>query len=1505
MAKIIKKIVRVLLIITAVLIVVPGILFLLLQAPAIQTFTVNTITQAISKRTGAEIIIGKVSYSMFRKIVLEDVLFEDHRGDTLLAVKRIDLRIRQIRPSEMTFRFGRARLYQPDFRMVRDTAGIMNLTQYLETLKENSGKDTTRSIDISFTDIDINDGAFLLADMADTAGIIPGSVNLKNMRLTGINGRVRDLSIIPDSVSMVVRELAFKESGGFTSHSLDMNIAIAPDGFFFREFELLTDSSSISAEKILLMPQDTASWSDFMNRVKMDLLFNNSIIDASDLAYFVRPLAGISETISLSGRVTGTIAELKGRNIRIDYATDTRLSFDFDISGLPEISDSYLFIDFTNMRTSAGDIEKFSIPGKKPLRLPLIAHDLGTISYQGSFTGFTTDFVSFGTLTTERGTFSTDLSLRPEGRNIFGFKGFLRTSDVDLGYVTRNDKMFGGLWMHADIEGSMQSFKRLTASITGIIDSVEVNDYLYRNVSVAGTYADSIWDGTVKVSDRNIRMDLMGRFDLEKSMPEFDFTLNLAHADLHRLNLIKGDSIFTVSALLTASFKGNNTDNLEGDMRLINSTLQNSNGTLSIYDFLVISGKENGEPLLTLRSDFADAEVRGTYTPDAIGSTVKTMLATLFPSRFKPPDTARDKEKTEAMFTFNARIKKIDKLNEFLATGLTISEGSSVTGRLMSDRSELSAEMMSDAVTYAGLWLGKMSLSGSVSGGKMSVNLSADSLLLPDKSVLGNFKIEATSNKDTIDLGILWDNHDEGRTMGDLNARGFFSLNELNRSVLTVGILPSGFTVQNAPWTISPARIVLDSTSIWFDNILVTSRTNYIRLDGLLSSAAEDRLNLSFEGLNLSYLNSLQKDQPGSKEGSSGMLVGGIMKGNVTLSDVYDDLLFESNINITDFTLNNNGYGLLTILSEWDPRKKVAQINVFNDFEGSRFFEISGSYAPSSKIADITANTSSMPLNILNPFVKTFASDLNGVASGRVRIQGQLKQLVLSGSVMARDASLKINFLQTRYSFTDSVRFTPQGIEFRNIRFYDDYKNQGTVNGMLSHKSFKEMGINFDINMNKMLVMNTKPKDSDSFYGTAYASGYAGIRGNDKKLVFNISARTAANTEFYVPLNSSASVSDYPYIIFIDPAREQKEDTETDNQFAETNRGSNIELNFDLDITPEAEVQLILDATTGGVIRGKGEGKVNISLSSRGDVRMAGDYIIRNGDYLFTLGNILNKRFTVENGGTISWNGPIEDADLNIRALYRTKASLSDIYNKDEFPELQERLPVECVLNLGDKLMNPSIRFDILLPTADERTREYLRMAIDTDEKLSRQFLYLLVMNSFYPDPALYSGSGSGSGSQLSQSDTQGAGILGVTTTTEMLSNQLSNWLSQISNDFDIGFNYRPGNEITDQEVEVALSTQLLNDKVTLNGNVDVGGNQLNTNASAITGEFTIEVKLTDMLRFKVFNRSNNNLYYQVHPYTQGVGIFYRRDFDTLKGLFIRPEERKRKKTTGDETKDK
>lgn len=184
--------------------------------------------------------------------------------------------------------------------------------------------------------------------------------------------------------------------------------------------------------------------------------------------------------------------------------------------------------------------------------------------------------------------------------------------------------------MHAEVDGTMKSFRHLSANINGVIDSVEINKYLYRNITVSGTYANKIWDGSVEVNEPNIRMSLLGRFDLEKSKPEFDFTMNLASADLHTLNLVTKDSIFRATALSPPISGATQWKNLEGDLRLINSTLENSNGKLNIYDFLVSSEIIGGVPFLKLRSDFADADVRGKYSVDAIKRSVAEIKADLF-----------------------------------------------------------------------------------------------------------------------------------------------------------------------------------------------------------------------------------------------------------------------------------------------------------------------------------------------------------------------------------------------------------------------------------------------------------------------------------------------------------------------------------------------------------------------------------------------------------------------------------------------------------------------------------------------------------------------------------------------------------------------------------------------------------------------------------------------------------------------------------------------------------
>ena len=194
---------------------------------------------------------------------------------------------------------------------------------------------------------------------------------------------------------------------------------------------------------------------------------------------------------------------------------------------------------------------------------------------------------------------------------------------------------------------------------------------------------------------------------------------------------------------------------------------------------------------------------------------------------------------------------------------------------------------------------------------------------------------------------------------------------------------------------------------------------------------------------------------------------------------------------------------------------------------------------------------------------------------------------------------------------------------------------------------------------------------------------------------------------------------------------------------------------------------------------------------------------------------------------------------------------------------------MDCEIYLTGPIATPEIRFNIDLPTADEDTKTRLRNSVNTEEDLTKQFLSLLIVNSFLPDP--------------NYAPTGATGFMNnpvEVTTAEVLSNQLSNWVSQISNDFDIGFHYRPGDDVSRQEIEVALSTQILDDRVLINSNIDVGGGNsgVSENSNNIAGDVSVEVKIDKRGKFRVkaFTRPNDKLIYESSPYTTGIGIFFR-----------------------------
>jgi hypothetical protein len=204
---------------------------------------------------------------------------------------------------------------------------------------------------------------------------------------------------------------------------------------------------------------------------------------------------------------------------------------------------------------------------------------------------------------------------------------------------------------------------------------------------------------------------------------------------------------------------------------------------------------------------------------------------------------------------------------------------------------------------------------------------------------------------------------------------------------------------------------------------------------------------------------------------------------------------------------------------------------------------------------------------------------------------------------------------------------------------------------------------------------------------------------------------------------------------------------------------------------------------------------------------------------------------------------------------------------------------------MKNKLMSPDISFGLEFPTIADNVRSQIASVLADEQELNRQVFSFLLFRSFVP-PVIYNTTGGGV--------TAAAGNAAASTGSELLSNRLSNMLDNVvgnlDNNLQVGVNYRPGSQTNSDEVLINVNKSLWNDKLTADVNVGMGGGST-TNRNFI-GDVNIEYKLSDDGRYKLkgFNRTNDNtqLITTGGLYTQGIGFFYREEFDTWEELYKR-----------------
>lgn len=1424
--------------------------YIALRSSRVQTFLTKQLIKKLSEKINTNISIGKVDIALFKTVVLKDILIEDQKEDTLFYTKTIYASIDSIRFRKKLIALNRLSFRNSHINLEKDTLNNFNFQFILDSLKTPEKKPDEWSLLVDR--FAFNEANIVYSEILSDAK--------KELNVNDINFNISNIKYIDDSLSWKIEQLTLNESNEFTINRLASDFLYTDRKITLSGFEMKTVSSEINESNFIftLPDKDTSGKQSF----NIDLNFSDSKISLFELSHLIPEIKGMDQIFHFSGHIYGSEDDLKGKDLTITTGTNSSAILDFYANGISDLSSMYLFLDLKSSQTSFYDLGKIKMPSKngiKYLQFPEAFYETGIIRYKGNFTGFPKDFVAFGTLTSKMGKLTTDLSVVPDKKDRTLFRGKIATEDFSLGELFKIDSI-GKITFDGSVDGMINRINRTIAgAFEGDIHKVEVKSYNYENIRFDGILDNKMFDGFVKIDDPNLAFDFLGKINLNPDVPLFDFRLDLKKALPNELNLSSRYPGAEMAFTMNAEFSGNKIDNLAGSIIVENGYYKNINGDLDLKGLELRSITGGPVKYLSFTSDFLDIEINGNYYFQNIVNSIRKSLNNYIPAISYEKLTEAKGNK----FGYQLDVKDLDDVLNVFLPEVKIETPFLLYGMVDSENSAFELKGSMPGVNLKNVMIRNIFIGNNPEDDQYLSRFRFGEILLRNGMRLQNLTINSKISDNVIDNNISWGDTTNRSYHGEIAAQVLFSENKNSRHPhIDIHWLPSEIYIADSLWQIKPFEATIDSSTINIRNFTFFSGKQNLNIDGNISRDLADILSLRVNNINLGLLEKyLNKDLP----------LGGILNGSAGLVDFYGKRILFSSLDIDNFRFKERIIGNISFVNQWDNKKSVLNSELRSITGDHQTLYVNGYYNPSKNELLYNAELDNFSLVALETVIRKNFSNFHGDASGKIKIYGNPSKILMDGNIMGSNAGLTIDYTKVSYHFSDSIRFRSDTISFNNINFSDIAGNKGLFNGTIVHDNFQNMNFNLSVSSNKITVINTTGADNPQFYGQVIANAKLNITGRDNNVSLAGSGTTLQGTNININLENESEIARYDFIQFVsteDPVKQE---------FLFSNRNkSDFNLNLTIRATPEARVQLIYNSQIGDVIKAQGEGLLVFGMDKDNNITLSGTYTVDRGDYLFTLQNVINKRFTIQQGGTITWSGSPYNANINIKALYKLKASLYDLLvNTYDNIYQSQRIPVECTILLSEELSNPEINFEINFPSVEDRLIDELKQFFNTPEEMNKQILSLVVLGKFYTPEYL-----------RGTYEAQNPNLIG-TTASELFSNQLSNWLSQISNNIDIGLNYRPGNQISNDEIELALSTQMFNDRVTINGNIGNNNNPNSTNNSELVGDFEISVKLNrdGKIRFKAYNRSNNNLIYETAPYTQGVGLALTEEYNHFRNI--------------------
>ncbi|MBQ5549563.1 MAG: translocation/assembly module TamB domain-containing protein, partial [Bacteroidales bacterium] len=577
-------------------------------------------------------------------------------------------------------------------------------------------------------------------------------------------------------------------------------------------------------------------------------------------------------------------------------------------------------------------------------------------------------------------------------------------------------------------------------------------------------------------------------------------------------------------------------------------------------------------------------------------------------------------------------------------------------------------------------------------------------------------------------------------------------------------------------WDIPHSSITVDSGAVSVKDFVLRNGRQLLAVNGNISNSPDDKVEVELQDFDLSLFNYFLGNTS----------IAGHSTGHVALSNLYGTLpLVEVYNKIDTLRINDVNLGPFSAEIGFQPADSMLVLDFYTLSKmQKKNLHGSGNVDLKNKAIDFTFDIGNLPSRVLRPLFQNYLKVPNTqFLDGITKITGKLDSPKISSNLKLKGGYFQIDYLGVKYTIQNSlnITFDNQKITLEKVKLLSGKSGVAYLEGSINHNNFDNFKMNINLQLKNFTLLDAKETDSSAFWGKAYASGNVSITGDPTRMI-NIDAKvkTEKNTQVFLPLYGASEVSnDFKFVHFKSP-----EDTvEIHRQQADL---SDIRMNFNLEVTPDAEVQALLDANSSNNLKASASGNLKLNVTSGGDFNMYGTLSVEKGIYMFSMGTVLSKKFEVVKGGTLRWNGDPMDAIVDLQAMYRLrKVSLYNLMCDDRYRD--KKVPVQCLLKMRGNLMTPDISFGVKVEDNSDVAQGQLD---NLDEgNINKQMFSLLLLNQFQPLPGLRS-------SESSMFSDINPG--------EIVSNKINHWLSDVTDKVNVGVNYQIGNETQSDELDVA-----------------------------------------------------------------------------------------------------